>query len=172
MSAMIISAFPGCGKSYCTANTEGLKILDSDSSKFSWIYKDGVKTDERNPEFPANYIAHIKENIKTADVIFVSSHENVRQALKEANITYISVFPALDAKEEFMERFKNRGDNEAFLNLLDTNWEKWIDQLVDDESNPALEKFIIKGEDFLDEELLADIHTVWDNAVFDDDDEE
>ena len=36
----IISAFPACGKTYAfkKLNEKGYKILDSDSSQFSWCY--------------------------------------------------------------------------------------------------------------------------------------
>ena len=33
----VISGFPGIGKSYAAKNLTHLKILDSDSSSFSWI---------------------------------------------------------------------------------------------------------------------------------------
>ena len=40
MNTKIISAFPACGKTYAfeRLSKEGYKILDSDSSKFSWCY--------------------------------------------------------------------------------------------------------------------------------------
>ena len=39
MDTKIISAFPACGKTYAfkKLNENGYKILDSDSSKFSWM---------------------------------------------------------------------------------------------------------------------------------------
>ena len=38
----IISAFPACGKTYAfeKLNNKGCTILDSDSSRFSWIERD------------------------------------------------------------------------------------------------------------------------------------
>jgi hypothetical protein len=66
---MIISAFPGVGKShfYNTYKDE-FKIHDSDSSLFSWIVKDGQKI--RNPDFPKNYIEHL-ESLDPKDIIIV-----------------------------------------------------------------------------------------------------
>jgi hypothetical protein len=57
----VISAFPGCGKSYCYKKYQDrFSILDSDSSEFSWIKdNEGKNTKERNPDFPNNYIDHI-----------------------------------------------------------------------------------------------------------------
>ena len=75
MSALVISAFPGCGKTTFYnewRNNSGKRILDSDSSLFSWIYDDeGNKTDKRNPDFPNNYIQHIKEHLETAGIILL-----------------------------------------------------------------------------------------------------
>ena len=114
---MVIAAFPGTGKSYCVKN-EAEKfdgVLDSDSSNFSWK-KDanGNNTTERNPDFPNNYIEHIKENIGKVDVIFVSSHKEVREALEKENIKYTLVYPNVFQKEDYIKRYKNRGNSESF----------------------------------------------------------
>ena len=45
METKIISAFPACGKTYAfkKLNEKGYKILDSDSSQFSWCYDHNPK---------------------------------------------------------------------------------------------------------------------------------
>ena len=98
MRTAIISVFPGCGKSYfynkyngeiCAGRTPW-KILDSDSSEFSWIKDENeCNTKERSPNFPNNYIQHIKDNIGKVDIIFVSSHKEVRKALKDNGIKHV-----------------------------------------------------------------------------------
>lgn len=45
----IISAFPACGKTYVFENFKGKVILDSDSSKFSWVIVGNQKV--RHPDF-------------------------------------------------------------------------------------------------------------------------
>ena len=155
MKAKIISAFPACGKStyykewsqYSPENVWrkrhngeqvynnirepcGEKIIHSDSSLFSWIYdKNGNKTDKRNPDFPNNYIQHIKDHMDTEDVIFVSSHKVVRDLLKEENIPYYLVYPKKDMKDEWMYRFKNRGNDESFIKFQDEHWDEFIDDM-------------------------------------------
>lgn len=103
----IISAFPACGKTYAfkKLNEKGYKILDSDSSRFSWCYDyDPTISDQieeyRNPEFPKKYIKHIKENIGKVDYIFVSSHKEVRDALIENGIYFTLVYPDRSMKAE------------------------------------------------------------------------
>lgn len=132
MKTFVLSAFPACGKSYCFNNLNGedFKILDSDSSDFSWIKDErGQNTTERNPEFPNNYIRHIKENIGKADIIFVSSHEVVRDALLRNNISFTLIYPHKQCKEEWLERFKNRGNDEKFINFISSNWDKFIEDM-------------------------------------------
>ena len=69
VDTLVVSAFPGCGKSHLFRNKGDKKILDSDSSTFD------------KSQFPENYINHIKSNIGDVDMILVSSHKEVRDAL-------------------------------------------------------------------------------------------
>lgn len=139
MEAKIISGFPGVGKSYLFNNTK-LKVLDSDSSEFSWV-KDGNgnNTKERSPEFPSNYMKHIKDNISKVDIILVSSHDVVRNALKDNSLDYTLVYPNIKAKEKYVERYKQRGSDEGFINFISSNWENFIRDI-------ELEEFPIKIE--------------------------
>lgn len=127
----VISGFPGIGKTYLfDRQKDDVIVLDSDSSKFSWI-EEGV----RNPDFPNNYIEHIKDNIGKADYIFVSSHDVVRDALKENEVEYILVSPMKNLKKEYIERFKERGNPDSFIDFISKNWNSFIDE-IDNETHP------------------------------------
>lgn len=126
----IISAFPACGKTHVFENFKDKVIIDSDSSKFSWVFVGDQKVP--NPDFPQNYINHIKENIDKADYILVSTHENVRRALEEAKIDFYLVYPERQLKEEWIGRCFLRGSGEKFCQLIADNWDTWIDQLDED----------------------------------------
>lgn len=132
----IISAFPGIGKTYLYENQHklGLKILDSDSSTFN---KD---------KFPQNYIEHIKNNIGKVDIILVSSHDVVRNALVNENIFFFLVYPDIKLKDEFIKRYKKRGNHENFIKLLDSNWNNWITEI---EKVQACAKIKFKSNKFL-----------------------
>lgn len=124
-TTMVVSAFPACGKSWIYSSPTKRVILDSDSSEFSWIKNDkGEKV--RNPEFPANYIKHIKDNIGSADIIFVSSHLAVRQAMTDAGINYVTVYPEADMKEEWIGRCFCRGNDMAFINFINSSWDTFM----------------------------------------------
>jgi hypothetical protein len=132
METRIISAFPGVGKTYYHERNKGISI-DSDSSHFSWVKdSEGNNTKERNPEFPNNYINHIKENVGKYKYIFVSSHEEVRNALKENEIKYYLIYPNLTRKSEFIQRYIQRGSPEGFVNLISENWDSWIGKIEEE----------------------------------------
>jgi len=122
-NTMIFSGFPGVGKTYYAKNTD-LKVLDSDSSTFSWISK-GV----RNPDFPTNYMEHIKSNIGKVDVIFVSTHKDVRNSLVALQLPFTLVYPRQELKEEYLERFRKRGSIEGFVSLMEDNWGTFLSEL-------------------------------------------
>ena len=156
----VISAYPCCGKSYIFENAdyifngedENITIMDSDSSVFSWIREkrpDGEK--KRNPEFPNNYMNHIKENIGKVDYIFVSSHKEVREALAKEKIKFTLVVPEKKLLNDWMIRMYNRGNDDEFINLQIDNWDKWLNEI--DEEKGTYSKLIKLGRN----EYLADI---------------
>ena len=150
----VIAAFPACGKSYCFDRNEDYLILDSDSSKFSWMWDCGNKI--RNPEFPKNYIEHIKENIGKVDFIFVSTHEEVRQALTEADIDFILVFPGQALKAEWVGRCFLRGSGEQFCSMIAGNWDYWISQMWDEAICNKRKHYVLKSDEYISD-ILEDI---------------
>lgn len=125
----IISAFPACGKTYMFNNSE-LSIIDSDSSEFSWLKdKNGNNTKERNPNFPNNYIEHIKKNLGEVDIIFISSHEVVRKAMVDNDINYTLIYPSIELNEEWIKRFVDRGNDDSFIMFISNNWETFINDI-------------------------------------------
>lgn len=124
MRTRIVSAFPGTGKSYYH-NKHPEKTLDSDSSHFSWIVKENGDK-ERHPDFPANYIQHIKNNIGKYEFIFASTHEAVRKALLDNCLYFYLIYPRNTWKDMYIEKYRKRRSDENFIKLLSDNWEKWI----------------------------------------------
>lgn len=133
MDTKIYSIFPACGKTWLYEHQEDydLKILDSDSSEFSWIkIRDafGMDTKIRNPDFPNNYIRHIKENIGKYDCIFVSSHASVREALDKEGIDFTIVYPESSCKAEWVGRCfirEKRGESGCSADVMCNNFDQW-----------------------------------------------
>lgn len=152
MNTKIYSVFPACGKTWLYEHQEdyGLKIMDSDSSNFNWIRVDGRK--ERNPEFPENYIAHIKENIGKCDCIFVSSHASVREALDREGIDFTVVYPEQDCEAEWVGRCFIRdknGESGCNAEAMYDNWNQWILECVETGINH--EEIILKPLEHLND---------------------
>ena len=144
MDTKIYSIFPACGKTWLYEHQEDydLKILDSDSSQFSWVYTNidengntirGVRK-IRNPDFPNNYINHIKENIGKYDYIFVSSHATVRKALDENKIDFTIVYPEQSCKAEWVGRCYIREMNfedGCSTAVMYDNFDDWILECIE-----------------------------------------
>lgn len=136
MRTRIISAFPGTGKSFYHKNNPKTTI-DSDSSEFSWItieewdhmkgYVGSRK--ERNPDFPGNYIQHIKDCIGKYEFIFVSTHKEVRKALLDNCLFFYLIYPNKNQRDLYLQRFVDRGSPMEFVHMIDTNWNAWIKEL-------------------------------------------
>ncbi|MGM0973392.1 MAG: hypothetical protein ACQEW2_10935 [Bacillota bacterium] len=159
MKTKVISAFPACGKSYTFENSQDCfnGILDSDSSEFSWVKdENGKNTAERNPNFPNNYIQHIKDNLGKVEIIFVSSHDVVRNALKENGIDYTIVYPDKSMKDEWLRRFKKRGNEEKFIDFISTNFDKFIDE-IEEETFPKKVKLPYNYHEYLNVSVLIHI---------------
>lgn len=135
VKTIIVAGFPGVGKTYLFNNykdSDSFIVLDSDSSDYSWIKdENGKNTTTRNPRFPGNYIDHIKYNIGKADLILVSTHKEVLDALDASGITYIIAFPNENLKEDYLKRYKDRGNDDKFIKLLSDNMDEWIGQIRD-----------------------------------------
>lgn len=133
LDTKIIAGFPGVGKTVFSRKNH-LFILDSDSSKFSWL-SEGV----RNPDFPNNYMQHIKENIGKAHYILVSSHDVVRKALEDNGIEYTLVYPSVELKEGYLQRYRKRGNDETFIKFIGNSWKNFISD-IEQETFPKLVK--------------------------------
>ena len=130
----VVAGFPGIGKSECTRRDPS--CLDSDSSLFSWKYDDSGKPAVdpsgnriRDPAFPANYIAHMKDSIGKVPVIFVSSHDIVRDALVEEGIGFNLVYPDRSLRDDYVSRYVERGSPKGFVDMISQNWDKFISEL-------------------------------------------
>lgn len=109
------------------ANKLGTDLVhDSDSSDFSWMINEkGERV--RNPEFPQNYVKHLKEAEKKYRFVLASTHKDVLKLLKNTPNTVIGlVHPAYNLKEEWLRRYDAREHNGFPKELLEKNWDNWF----------------------------------------------
>jgi len=134
----IISAFPGTGKTYVYdmfKDTDKYSILDSDSSTFS-----------KKGNWPNEYINHIVSNIGKVDIIFISSHEEVRKMLEITGIKFNLIYPKKTLKKTYLRRYKKRKSPEAFIDYVDVFWDSWIESC---EQQKGCSKIVLQKNQYL-----------------------
>ena len=185
---IVISAFPCCGKSYFTENFQGKPFTstDSDSSQFSWItrkiteeelnalqerwesvprmlpfprykYENDTRI-VRNPNFIPEYIAHIKECREKYDIVFVSSHLEVRKALEDNNIPFATIYPIYNSdsvKNEWIGRMFSRGSSIEFIKDQADHWDERTKSILGDEPKGFLT--LLGNARYINNELIFQI---------------
>lgn len=136
----VVASFTGTGKSFFTKKYPGM-ISDPDASAFDKQY------------FPSNYLAAIRNNIVNDKCSFVSCHDVVRDALVKNGISFILVFPAQECKEEYLSRFNKRGDELKYIDLVESNWDRWIAECKAQEGCTQIE---LKPGQFLEDVIGYD----------------
>ena len=147
----VISAFPGIGKTTLVQTNKN--YIDLESSDYKWIDIDKtLPIEERkgtaktiSPDFPENYIKKIIELTDMGFNVLISSHKEVREALQAQGVKYTIVLPSLDMKEEMINCYLGRGNQENFVNLLKANYEKFVEDLAMDPNK----KIVLKHGQYL-----------------------
>ena len=136
---LIVSGFPGVGKSFYVRNSPD--CLDIDSSNFD------------KSLFPQNYIEHIKSQLGVVPIIFVSSHKKVRNALVAEGLHYILVYPDCSLKDEYLARYKKRGSDDIFINLMR---ECWTDFILDMKGQSGCVHLVLQRREFVSKRFLKE----------------
>lgn len=134
MMTKIISGFPGVGKSHLGKRSDNeIKVLDLESSNF--------KGENRWEDY--------KNEIGKVDVLFVSSHKETRKILSELGVRFYLVYPDRSLKAEYLRRYAERGSSQEFIDMMDKNFDHFIDSIENEEVRCA--KIKLTGEnEYLD----------------------
>lgn len=113
----IIAGFPGVGKSFYQEKHP--ECYDTDSSDFP---KDA---------FPENYLRNIVHTVQENKyrVIFVSTHKDVLEGMCRYGLDFTVVYPNIDLREEYLERYRQRKSPLALIKIISDNWNDWITAL-------------------------------------------
>lgn len=124
LKTLIISAFPGCGKSY---------LANTGNNSHIFIDKDNgfLKT---NQDF-STYAQEVIELIGHADFIFINQYPEVLEILHSQGYKYIIIapnnLPYLSSKarklikQQWFGRFSLRGNDEKWISILKQNYDQW-----------------------------------------------
>lgn len=127
---MIISAFAGVGKT-TFANKYSDKVIELESGNFKWLNDEKSNENKRtiNPKFPINYLEAIKSANSKYKIVLISQHEIIRKCLDAVRLDYIIVYPNIDTKQEYIDRYNNRGNLSNYVELMSKEWDNWIGAL-------------------------------------------
>ena len=127
ISGMIIIGYPCIGKTFTADISNG--VIDLESSYFN----------NGNPKWYESYVSVAQDLASQGYTVLVSSHSNVVHSLKMSVHPYIPVVvfcPALEFKEDWIERAKNRfeksklGKDERAYKRIKEHFEEDINALV------------------------------------------
>lgn len=130
-SKKIVWAFSGAGKTYAAEATKnGKSIVDADCKLFQYkdvprgtLHQQNQVSRERDESYPDNYIKYVKE--VDADIIMVNCHPSLLKNFDDI----VMVYPNTDLEREYLERYKERGDNASYIDYMQTEFKGMIDFL-------------------------------------------
>lgn len=119
--------FPGIGKSSVNSH---LRVVDADHERFQFVLPENAPLHsredtgpvERDPAYPQNYLDYIRS--VTADVVLLNCHISLLRALNRERLLLVYPSPAL--KEEYLQRYAQRGDNSSYIHYMETAFEQII----------------------------------------------
>lgn len=120
---MIICGFPGTGKSTMAKFS---RWVDLESTPF-----------EKDWERYAKVAKHMSNNGYT---VMVSTHWELLAMFEKMEVPYIVIIPPAADKGIYMRRYAMRGNNCDFIKQLDTNWYRWLSEIID---KPTVLKTVI-----------------------------
>ena len=141
-NTLIISAFPGIGKSYVkklTSDTD-LNILDLSISDFAFLVDELKITHLKKDDTWINeYINCIEDNIGIADIIFIDLNFTIRKILIEKEIFHYVVYPPITMKNEILQRYKDNDQSKCYIDAINNDFSKIIDSINQTATNSKYE---------------------------------
>lgn len=141
---MLIAAYAGCGKS-TAAQTLGPNVVDLPSMPYRWLLppvdpnrltgpemerEKGALHHIADPRFPHNYVLDIlREERAGKTVLFPTIVPAIDMLVESYGRDVLVVCPEDDLKEEYRQRFVNRGNSADFLDLFIGEWEDRLEDI-------------------------------------------
>ena len=129
---IIVSCFTGCGREY-------LKN----------IYGDKIKILDATDVSKENILNHVLSEVDKHDIVFIPSDDVIRDIFNENNVDYDIFYPSFERRGEFIENQVRKRSKPQDIRKLDTNFEKWIKSIDDDESPNCYKHKLIKQGEFI-----------------------
>lgn len=167
MDKLIILAYMGTGKTELEKKYKN--VIDFDFQDYKYIYdesishlpleqrKGNVSLRKENEDYPQNFLLDAIDLLNKNKIVVSPFIEHVYNAYnteffksKINNVKIILVCPTFNNFEEYVQRFKNRGNGEEFIERRS----KEFPSLIEIFNNSSFEKIIIKPGQYLSEALI------------------
>ncbi|MBR2969476.1 MAG: hypothetical protein IKC49_00275 [Clostridia bacterium] len=151
---VFVYCYTATGKS--TVGKKYSNVIDMESTLYKYVGKVKEIENEKgtrreiNIDYPNNYFKALEEAKNKYDYILIS--DSICDSwLKENNIEYWQVYPNIELKQEYLERMKNRGNNQDFIDYQAKLWEEWVNGCKFDQY--ASKHIELKSGQFLEDVL-------------------
>jgi len=133
---MIIAAYAGTGKSTFGRRVEG--AVDLPSMPYSRVLppEEGTRQEceaEKaapyllsNPQYPWNYVLEILKAEREYEYVLIPTAVNVIRMLNKLGRTVVLCYPTEEQKEDYRQRFLERGNSRDFLDVFIDSWEGFL----------------------------------------------
>lgn len=160
---MIIAAFKGSGKSYFIQHTGDSKefpfepegdVSDSEKTSSKVDADSGAET-HKQTYLLRNYIQEIANHFHEYKYFVIPYQRKVLKGLQSRQIPYVLVYPERDAREEYLRRFRDRGEADPeLIKAVSLQWNGWMDVLRRDIYGWCIElpkdKYLLDVKDEID----------------------
>jgi len=125
--SVLIASFACLGKSMFAKKNPDI-ALDVESLHYARIYDNkhpddevakGDKNWKADPDYPANYVKEVVNNIGKYKVIFLTGGKDILSELDKLDIKYTILYPGSKRKAKVLADAKKRGNDDAFVQFLD-----------------------------------------------------
>lgn len=167
---LLVLAYMGTGKTELEKHYDN--VIDLDFQDYKYIYDEAVRhlpLEQRkgqpslrteNPNYPNNFITDALKELETGKVVVSPFIEHVFKAIDSdkfkrnaTNTRVILVFPTSDNFEEYVDRFRKRGNSEEFILRRRREFPSLVN-LFNNAPSDKYEKITIKPGQFLSEVLI------------------
>ncbi len=133
---MIIAAYAGAGKSAFARQVEG--AVDLVSMPYSWVLPPEKGTKQeceaekaapyllRNLQYPYNYLLEILKAERECEYVLIPTATGVIRMLNEMGRIVVLCYPTGEQKEDYRQRFLERGNSQDFLDVFIDCWEDFL----------------------------------------------
>ena len=156
----VVSGYICAGKTYIVEKYDD--VTEVASTYYNYLLTDeqkkmpleALKSTKReiDPNWPHNYIDAVVEATKNHRVVLVAPGIIISDLLRERGVDCILAFPDPSCKEEYKRRAKQRGNNDAFLQRIEDNFNNDVAERMAQPNR----KIVLKCDEYLEDGLVRE----------------